>query len=66
MSLALLTRDGVRIGSGPEKSGLSMKMEVRVIEIKIRTQTGPKNGLFLLQNDLGSFQFNPPFWVIVN
>ena len=38
----LCRSDGVRIGSGPEKSGLSMKMEVRVMEIKIRTQTGPK------------------------
>ena len=48
----LQTRDGVRIGSGPEKSGFSMKIEVRTFKTKNRTQTGPRNGKKTPNNSL--------------
>ena len=33
--------DGVRTGSGPEKTGLFIQIEVRTVQIKVRTQSGP-------------------------
>ena len=48
--IAVVTSDGVRIGSGPEKSGFFIKIEVRTFKIKIRTQTGPKDALVNVQN----------------
>ena len=34
------SRDGVRVGFGPEKSGFPMKIEVQTFKNKIQTQTG--------------------------
>ena len=37
------TFNGIRTGSGPEKTGLFMQIEVRTLQIKNRTQTGPQD-----------------------
>ena len=45
------TSDGVRTESGPEKTGLFIQIEVRTVQIKNRTQTGPQDPYLKTENE---------------